>query len=525
MAERHEVIVAGAGHNGLLVAAYLAKAGVDVCVVEKNEFVGGGVVTRELAVPGFKLDLCSIIHVMIQPNPLIQNDELNLFSKYGLKYIYPDMQSVIHFYDGSYITICMDIERTVESIAKFSEKDADAYRRFYEWSLKPLELLLAGMYSPPPPFGSFVAMMDQSKEGRDLLRAMMVSALDIINDWFENEKVKIALTRWISECMIKPQTKGTGLLLFIMIPVMHKYGGGMPVGGSGELSESLARCILDLGGTIKTSCPIKRFSVENGECTGIVLEDGSEILASKAVLADLNIKQVFPGMVTEESLPAGFTRKVDQLVFSDFECFQQGYALNEPPKYKAGEELDETFFVEFAPNSLVEYLRCFDDLGYGILRHNPFVACQTLHDKTRAPEGKHTLYLYEYAPYDLKDGGPSRWDEIREQTADEILDFLRKYTTNMGSDNIIGRWIQSPLDLERHNNSFMHGDFAHIGAHLFQSVGNRPMSGWNYHTPIKNLVMCGPSTHPGVGVIGGGRAAVQVVMEDLGIDFESVISK
>ena len=524
MEKKHEVIIVGGGHNGLLVAAYLAKAGVDVCVVERNETVGGGVVTREVAAPGFKTDICSVIHVMIQANPLILNDELELSSKYGLKYLYPDLQAVVHYHDSSYMKLYLDVDKTCEAIAEFSQKDAKAYKKFHDWALQKLDLLLAGMYSPPPPFGTFVAMLDQSHDGRELLRAMMVSALDIINDWFENEKVKIALTRWVSECMIAPQTKGTGILLFIMVPLLHKYGGGLPVGGSGALSQAIERCIIDHGGTIMTNCPVKKFKTQNGECKGVMLESGEEIAAEKLVVANLNFKQVFPDMVEEGDLPDDFVTGVKRIALSDFMLLKQELALNEAPKYNVGPELDDAFFVEFAPDTLVDYLRYYDEMRYGSRPEmNPFVACQTLHDPTRAPAGKHTLYFGTFTACDLKDGGPEKWDEIREEESDRMLNFLRKYISNLTDDNIIGRWIMTPLDLSRYNLAMIQGDYGSIGAYLHQTLGNRPLPGWNYRTPIKNLYMSGPSTHPGLGVIGGGRAAVQAIMDDLGIDFEEVI--
>ena len=524
MAETYDIIIAGAGHNGLTAGGYMAKAGMSVCVVEGNSYIGGGVLTRELATPGFKLDVCSIIHVMIQANPLIKNDELGLLSKYGLKYLYPDLQGVMHFYDGTYMKVHQSLDNTCNAIAKFSEKDAESYRKFYQWSVKTLEMMLQGVYSPPPPFGSFLSIMGESEEGQTLVRALMMSSLDILTDWFESEKVRTGITRWISELMMHPDTKGTGLTLFLMIPLLHQYGGGMPVGGSGALTQAMGRCLEANGATIKTSSPIKKFKVTNGECDGVILESGEEILARKGVFSNLNIKQMFPKMVDAGDLPPDFANKVNQIQFSDFVHFQQGYALNESPKYIAGSELDETFFVEFAPNTLEEYLRYFDDLKYGVLRHNPFVACQTLHDPSRAPEGKHTLYLYDFVPYNLKDGGAAKWDEIREKYADETLEFLRKYTTNMGPENIIGRFVHTPVDSEKYNPAFVEGDFGHIGAHLWQTMGNRPLPKWNYRTPIKKLYMSSASCHPGLGVTAGaGRAAAQVAMEDMGIDFEATV--
>jgi len=154
----------------------------------------------------------------------------------------------------------------------------------------------------------------------------------------------------------------------------------------------------------------------------------------------------------------------------------------------------------------------------------PLLACPTLADPTRAPAGKHTLYLYHYAPYNLKDGGPAMWDEIKQKVADAVLETAREYTTNMGSENILGRWIASPLDLERTNPAWVAGDLVHVGVALSQYLSNRPMPGWGqYRTPIKNLYMCGASTHPGGSAAGGGRAAVQLLMEEMGIDFKQVI--
>ena len=523
MADVYEVVIAGGGHNALCVAAYLARAGVSVCVVESNAFVGGGAVTREVIAPGFKTDICSLIHVFIQANPVITDDELGLIERYGLKYIYPEVPIAVHFNDGTHLSFYRDLEKMAGSIARFSRKDADAYVRFHDWSSKLLNLLLVGMFSPTPSFGGFVSMMDQSHEGRELLHAMMVSTFDIINEWFENEKVKIALTRWISECMIMPQTKGTGIGLFVMIPLFHKFGAGLAVGGSGALSESLERCVLDLGGEVRTSSSIKSFNLESGTCTGVTLENGKEIKATRAVVASLNIRQIFPDMVSGARLPEGFLKNIEKLRFSDYQGVNQGFALHDAPAYK-NEALNEAFFIEFAPDTLEEYLRYFNDLSFGVktYNHNPGVACATIHDPTRAPEGKHTFYMYDFAPYNLNTGGPAAWDSIKEEYADEVLDFFRRYVTNMGEDNIIGRWMQTPVDLERFNQAFMNGDFAQVGAYLHQNMGNRPLPGWNYRTPIDKLYLCGPGTHPGLGVTGGGRAAVQVVMEDLGIDFSGL---
>lgn len=525
MAKKHEVVIIGGGHNGLTVAAYLAKAGVDVCVVEALPYIGGGVASAELATPGFKMDPCSVWHGVIQANPLILNDELGLISKFGLKYINPMNQFTVLFPDDSYITLHRDIDKTCESIAKFSAHDAEAYKKFYVWAAKILSILSQGMFNPPAPFGSMVSLLDQSEDGRALLRSLMVSGVDICNEWFESPELKSTLTKFIAEALVSPKTKGTGFILFAFIPLTHKYGGSIPVGGSGALSESMKKCILHYGGTVLTNSVVEKVIVTSGIAKGVMLKGGEEIFATKAVVSNLNAKQI-PDLIGKENVPETYALNLRNLKLSSHRSICQGYAVHEAPNYTAGDEVNESFFVELAVSPYEKYLRHYDDMEYGYMHVDmPAVCCQSKLDPTRAPKGKHTVHLFHYAPYDLAEGGPSRWDEIREEVADGILATLQKQTTNMGADNIIGRTIETPLDLERRNPAMIGGDYSHLGRELTQMLGNRYLPGWGYKTPVEKFWMCGPSCHPGGGVNGGGRAAVQPLMEDLGIDFENVIGK
>ena len=525
MGRSHEVVIIGGGHNGLTVACYLAKAGVDVCVVEALPKVGGGVITIEPVAPGFKMDPCSVWHGVIQANPLILNDELDLISRFGLEYINPQNQFSVLFPDNRNITLYRDVDKTCETIARFSAHDAEAYKKFHDWAAKQLDILAQGLFNPAVPFSSMVSLFDQSEEGRSLLRSLMVSGVDICNDWFESIELKSALTKFCAEALVSPRAKGTGLILFAFIPLTHKYGGAIPVGGSGALSEAMERCILHYGGILLTNSPVEKVMVSSGEAKGVVLKGGEEILATKAVISNLNAKQI-PALIGQENVSETYAKNLDNLILSAHRAICMGYALHEPPNFIAGEEVNESFFTEFSPETYEKFLRNFDDMEYGYVPVDmPVVSCQTRLDPTRAPEGKHSMYLFHYAPYDLADGGASRWDEIREETADAVLATVQKQTTNMGADNIIGRFIETPLDLERRNPAMIGGDYSHLGRELSQMMGNRYLPGWGYKTPVEKFWMCGPSCHPGGGVSGGGRAAVQPVMEALGIDFEEVVNK
>jgi phytoene dehydrogenase-like protein len=522
MAEKYDVVIVGAGHNGLTVGSYLAKAGVNVCILEDRDFFGGGVITRELTLPGFKHDACSVWHVFIQANPLIRNDELELFSKFGLKYVYPENLTSVVFDDGMYYTQHQDLDKTCETIATFSEHDAEVYRKFHDWSAKMLDMVLMSMFNPSPSFGESTMMLDSTPEGRILLRALMNSSWDIADEWFETEKMKIVFSRYASELMVSPFTKGTGYHLFVFIPMQHKFNASIPVGGSGGLSEALARCFEHHGGTIRLSSTVKEFKISGGEVSGVILESGEEIEATRGVVSCINVMQMFPDMVPGAELPEDFEWGIKNLKPSGFMAFGQHYALNEPPKWTVGEDSP---WIEYCHSDQYEYYRSFQDLDLGVPRDdiiNVFVATKI--DPTRAPEGKHTMYLYSYAPYFLKDGGPQKWDDIKEDLADRILDRVREIAPNLTDDNILGRRVLSPLDYERRNRSMIRGDINHFGPHNVQMQGCRPLSGWHkYKTPVEKLYIAGASTHPGPGVSGAGRAGVQVVMEDLGIDFEDVI--
>jgi phytoene dehydrogenase-like protein len=521
--ETHDVVIVGGGHNGLIVAAYLAKAGIDVCVVERQDVVGGGAVTRELTLPGFKHDVGSIMHGFIQANPLMHRDELGLKENYGLKYIFPSPQIAVLFPNDRAIFIDRDVGKTCESIAQFSPRDAEMYPKFLMACGQMSKVAAVATFSDPVPFGSMVSFLDSSDEGREYLRAILSSCMDIIDDWFESEEMRQAIARYASELMIGPREQGTGNGIF-GYALFHAWGWGLPEGGSGSLSNALAAFIRDNGGTIKVSSPVKAINVEGGEAKGVILDSGEEIEAKKAIVSNLNVKQLFQKLVKAEELPAGFLERVGRTKHAAYSAMNQAIALNEPLRYKAGGLLDESWSVHFTP---WHSLRIFDEYTYGIPNTEmPAVAVPSLLDPTRAPEGKHTLYLYHYEPYNLKDGGAARWDEIKEEVADGILETARKHVVNLGPENILGREILSPLDLERYNPSFVNGDFSHIGMYMTQLFANRPLAGWgHYKTPIGKLYMCGASTHAGGGILGAGRAAVRVIMEDFGLDFKNVIGK
>ncbi|MGB5156128.1 phytoene desaturase family protein [Desulfobacterium sp. N47] len=241
-------------------------------------------------------------------------------------------------------------------------------------------------------------------------------------------------------------------------------------------------------------------------------------------MANIDPRLVFPDMVSETD--KGFASRVAGIQDPGFSGIMQHMALNEAPKWKAGDHVGKSISIE--PLCWLDNFRhLYDELRYGLIPSPenlaPFVSCSTVLDPTRAPAGKHTLYLWHYVPYYLKDGGPAKWDEIKTEVADMILEKLRTHTSNMGPENIIARTIYSPIDYERMNPSLVNGSILGPGSYLHQFFSHRPIPELGqYRTPIDGLYMSGQSFHPGGSITGGGRATVQVVMADLGMDFSSV---
>jgi phytoene dehydrogenase-like protein len=519
---KYDFVIIGAGHNGLIVACYLAKAGFNVCVVEGSDKIGGGVRTEELTVPGFKHDWASMMHGIISYNPLIYNDELGLKSKYGLKYIYPEKVFASVFPDGSTLVIQKNLDKTCENIASFSQHDADAYRAFHKYVGEMLTLASMGMFAPPPKWGAMNALLDASPQGREYMRILLSSAQDVVEEWFETEQVRTTMSRFATEMMIGPEEKGTGSAMFF-VASLHRSGYPLPQGGSGRLVEALAACLKDLGGTIRTSSRVTSIKVTGNEVKSIVLFSGEELEAEKGVISSAHPKDLFLSLLKPENVSPDIIQKVKRIKPGTFSAINQVFALKEAPQFKFGEKAADAFFLEINPIEQ-EYLTIFDGFKRGKYSIKiPLMLTPSLFDPSRAPAGSHVFGIYHYEPYHLE-GGAARWDEIKQTVADEILDYASTFYTNLNNSNILGRWIATPLDIERINPSMKDGDIGHIGQFMTQMYSNRPITGYGqYKTPIQKLYLCGAGTHPGTGVSGGGRATAQVVLEDYGINLKKLV--
>ena len=514
MSETVDIVVAGAGHNSLVTAAYLARAGFEVLVVEARAVVGGNTATEELTLPGFLHDSCSTAHNLIQASPAIR--ELGL-EDYGLEYLHPDPVVHIPFPDGTWLTQWRDLDRTCEEFAKFSRRDAEAYRR-----------LIEDYDAAKGAFGAYrnnpVGVAPRPEEALDgrWRRRLAMSAWDVVRTEFEDWHTQ-AFMLWMSVMTVQPADRpGTGALAYSLTYGRQQHSWTLPRGGSAALPLALARVIEEHGGTIVTGKRVAGLVLEEGRCVGVETDEGDRYRACRAVVSTIHPKHL------AEMAP-------DELWTDDFrygvETWRAGIALF--PTHLATAEAP-TFSVDggtvtpvasgVAP-SVDRLLRMGADAERGILADDDpvlLVVCGSVADPSRAPDGHHVLKVIGFQPYELADGGSARWDDVKEEAAERNLAQLRRFAPNLTDQTILARVVKSPLDLERMNAHNWHGtchggDLApsQSGALRFQP-----------RTPISGLYQTGATTHPGGSVSAApGRNTAAVLLEDLGTSLEEVVAR
>jgi phytoene dehydrogenase-like protein len=525
MPDGFDIVVIGGGSNSLTAAAYLAKAGKKVLVLEKNAACGGGVVSVQPA-PGFICDPHATAMITCLSNPAIAQDELGLQSRFGLKWVWADVTFSTVFDDGSGLMTHLDVDRSCASIAQFSERDAQRYREFVNECREYLPLLIRGFFSPPLPFGGFVSLLEQSPKGRWLVTAMLESAYDVVGDLFESPELRMHLLKWVGEMMLHPETKGTGIVPILLMGLAHNHACGAVVGGSASLTAALVRCIEHYGGSVRTNAEVTRVNIVSGRATGVTLRDGEVVAAKDAVVGNIHPWDLGSFL---EGIDATVLANARRVKLSSHGAINQQYALLEAPVWKAG--------PQYAPSMLVECLRRdmngmrekFDEYRYGRMSNanlSPLIAIQSNHDKSRAPAGKATMYLYHFAPLELEKGGLHGWDAVKEETADMIFEEFCQYTVNIDRSKVIARYVETPLDHHRHSMGMKGGDIFGIGMFTSQMFGRRPTPELaQYRVPgLDAFYLCGPFMHPGGTVTLGGRATAMKMLMDWKMDLKKAFT-
>lgn len=512
-----DFIVVGAGHNSLITAAYLARAGLRVLVLEGYDTIGGDTITEELTLPGFRHDSCSSAHVLIQSNPLLRENELGL-DRYGLEYLFPDPALVIPFPDGESITMFRDRERTAAEFARYSRRDAEAYRQLLaDWDSVKATVNRGNQQAPLPP-SEAAAALEATPKGMEMARVRMSSALDVVCERFEDEHVR-AFLLWMAMMTAQPIDRPyTGFLPFSLTSGRQAYSWTTPRGGSGMLPQALAALIAEHGGAIETGRWAERVLVDDGRAVGVRTRDGMEYRARRGVVSTVHLKHL-PAVVGTEHLGEEFVRGVERW-HAGITFFASHYALAEAPRYRTHDG-DTTSVAMGAAGSAANLVAACRDFHKGRLHlDDPMLlcVCSSVADPSRAPEGKHTLKVISYLPYELPEG-PEHWDAIKEAVADRLLDHLRTLAPNLTDDVILARHVESPLDLERRNPHNWRGSCHGGDQDPSQDGFMRPMPGYShYRSPVSGLYLTGACTHPGGSVSGApGRNAARVILQDLGL--------
>ena len=521
-----DIVVIGAGHNSLIAAAYLAKAGLGVLVLEKNAYAGGGAVSRELTLPGFIHDTHATGVGGLQGSPIVTHDELGLMSRHGLRFSQAPIQKIFLFGDGDSMLLYRDLDQTCEEIAKFSAQDAETYRRTVESVRAMMPVIGMALTRPPISLGNFISMLERVPMGNEMILALTKSQYDVVMERFVHPKVQLALLKMSLIGLTGPEERGTGINMLFKLAAFHHYPHCVVAGGTQNLTDATFACIEAAGGEVRLGATVRRVINTGGEARSVELADGSVVTARKAVIGSIHPHDL--GAVVE-GLDPGLVARAKATTLSHYASFIVHAALNGPIEWKIGEIANQCSLVELIDSTNVEdFRRMCDASRYGELpsQFTSGINVATNHDSSRAPAGKHTLYSYNYVPFHLKDGGPERWDAIKLEVADWVIEGLSRYANNVGPDLILARTAESPLDFDRYSPSFPGGDSMGIGSYLHQMMGMRPTAELaQYRVPgADGLYLAGPFMHPGGAIIGGGRALAMRMMEDLEMDYSKVMA-
>jgi phytoene dehydrogenase-like protein len=523
----YDAIVVGAGHNGLTAAAYLARAGLSVLVLERREIVGGCCVTEEIA-PGCRVSTTSYIASMLRPEVI---SELRL-GDHGLRMIPCDPAIQVPFPDGDVVPWWADRERAGREFAKISPKDAARFVQADD-QLKKLARYLQPFFMEPPPevdastMKGWMSLFRAGRRFRGISNAevaQLVSFLtgslgEFLDQNYESEKIKtMFLANNVYGKHGGPYQPGTaiGLLFHLLSGGEHELQGfyGHVMGGMGSITQALAAAGRKLGVEIRTSASVARIDVRNDRTDAVVLEDGTE-LRGRMVLSNADPKRTFLGLIAESDLPSDFRAAVKGIKMQG-PCAKVNLVLAEEPRFTGtsaqATPLERTFYTLVPSLEFAE--RCYDIAKFGEIPEELWVDCvvSSNADDSLAPAGKHILTCFvQYVPYRLREGN---WDDKRELLGDRVVKKIAEYAPNVPG-SIMARQVLTPLDLER-TYGLTEGNIFHGDLRLEQLFFMRPVPGWSqYRTPVEGLYLCGAGAHPGGGVTGApGRNAAHQALRD-----------
>jgi phytoene dehydrogenase-like protein len=525
MASTRDVVIIGGGHNGLVTAFYLAKAGYKPLVLERRPQPGGAAITQEFH-PGFRCSTLAHSAGPLRPD-IVRDMQLD---KHGLKLISPDVATVSLSPDGRALRLYRNLEKSAQEISKFSQKDAARYPEFQQTLSKISKVIAEALALAPPDIdhpsrGDLWGMLKTGRAIRNLgkkdmyrlLRWGPMAVADLVAEYFETELLRATIAaRGIFGTFLGPWSAGSSLVLLIRAAGdAHASGlASFAVGGAGAITQAMAAAAMEAGAEIRSNAEVIEVTVGNGVASGVVLSNGEEINAP-AIISNADPKRTLLKLVDPMHLSPDFVMKLQHYRMPGTVA-KVNLALSGLPKFTALKDNDEALSGRILIAPEIDYLeRAFDESKYGNFSKQPYleVAIPTAGDPSLAPAGKHVMSIYmQYAPFKLKN---SDWEKQRVPLGDTVVRTLTQYAPNL-PELILTHQIITPQDLEDvyslTSGHIFHGELA-----LDQFFTMRPLLDWaKYNTPIKNLYLCGSGTHPGAGLTGGsGANAAREILKQL----------
>lgn len=518
---KYDIVVIGGGSNGLALAAYLSRAGAKVIVLEKTYETGGGLATEDLTIPGFIHNSHAVYHLMVEYAPPYQ--DLKLEQDYNVRFVRPELQFAMPLSDGRCLCLYRDVEKTCQSLARFSPRDADTWREISQKSREYMDgFLAAATYTAAVPTLEQAAMFEKSEFGRELMTFAEKSPKEIVDQLFENEHVRALMSYAICYWGLEYEQDGLGYLTLLLFDRMTNYR--LCVDGSHRIASALGRVIMESGGQIRTSILIKRILVSDNTATGVELDDGTVYEAEKAVVSSIDPHQTFLKLVDRKGLGQEFVEKIEGWMWEKWSLLTVHLAIEGRPDFAVAAsepEINNAFVYVLGYETVDDLIAHWQAIDRGeLLAGAGFNCCfPSLHDPTQAPEGRCSGLISQMAPYRLKEGVDRWYDRnFREEQIQSCLETLDRYAPGI-KEQVLWSFISTPLDVENKLSNMVEGSIKQGAYHPFQMGYYRPNEECsNHRTPIKNLYLCGASTHPGgLATFGPGYVAANRVAEDLGI--------